>query len=135
MAKAYRFEFDAGNKILLMRFEEKQLTDELLAESYHAVRRYAMSTDAYAGILDFSSVTQFDVSVAFVRHLALEEPAMPRANVRGRIVVATNDVGFNLARMFQTLGEATRPLLHVVRSLDEALEALGVESWRFEPLP
>lgn len=39
-----------------------------------------------------------------------------------------DDVGFGMARMFQMLGESTRPLFHVVRTLNEALEALGVES-------
>jgi hypothetical protein len=37
-------------------------------------------------------------------------------------------------RMFQIVGESSRPLLHVVRTVDEALTALGVESPHFEPL-
>jgi hypothetical protein len=36
--------------------------------------------------------------------------------------------------MFQLAGERTRPLLDVVRTLDEALALLGVESPQFEPL-
>src|SRR5215469_16827931 len=135
MAKGYRFEFDPGNKILLMRFEETRITDELLGEVYKATRQYAIATDAFAGIADYSSVTQVEISAAFVRQLALEEPAMPRASERGRIVVAKDDVAFGLARMFQMLGQPTRPLFLVVRTFDEALEALGVECPQFEPLP
>jgi hypothetical protein len=134
MNKGFRFELDQENKILLIRFEERQLTNESLAEFYTTVRQYSISTDAYAGIFDFSSVTQVDVSTAFIRQLALGEPAMPRANERGRIVVFTNDVGFGLARIFQMLGEPTRPLFLAVRTLDEALEALGVQSPQFERL-
>jgi hypothetical protein len=135
MTKRFRFELDQENKILLMRFKEKQLTNESLAEVYTKARQYSISTDAYAGIFDFSSVTQVNVSAAFIHQLALEEPAMPRATERGRIVVFTNDVGFDLARMFQMLAEPTRPLFLAVRTLDEALEALGVQSPQFEPLP
>jgi len=43
-------------------------------------------------------------------------------------------VGFGLARMFQMLGESTRPLLEVMRTLDEALAALGAQSAKFEPV-
>ena len=118
-----------------MRFEETRITDELLGEVYKAGRQYAIATDAYAGILDYSSVTQVEISAAFVHQLALEEPSMPRARQRGRIVVAKDGVAFGLARMFQMLGEATRPLFLAVRTFDEALEALGVECPQFEPLP
>jgi hypothetical protein len=36
--------------------------------------------------------------------------------------------------MFQIAGESTRPLLQVVRTVDEALTALGAQSPHFEPL-
>ena len=135
MANGFRFELDRENKILLMRFLEKRLTDESLAEVYAALREYAIATDPYAAIVDFSAATQVDLSVDFVRQLALREPAVPRAAERGRIAVFPDDVGFEMARMFQMFGESARPLLHVVRSLHEALEALGVESAQFELLP
>jgi len=41
---------------------------------------------------------------------------------------------FGLARMFQISGESKRPLLDVVRTLDEALAALGIQSTNFEAL-
>jgi hypothetical protein len=127
------FEFDPGNKVLLVRVEGR-LTDELLAELYPTMRKQATATDARAGIVDFSSVSEVALSSAFVREIAKQEPAMVDAT-RPRIIVAPHAVAFGLARMFQMLGESTRPLLEVVRTLDEALEKLGIRSPGFEPLP
>ena len=135
MARGFRFEFDPDNRILLLRFEDTRLTEESLTEIYTAMRQYSTETNAYAGIADFSAVVQVDISEDFIRRLASEEPAMPQAGKRGRIVVFSDEAGFAVARMFQSFGESTRPLFHVVRTLDEALEAFGVESSRFEPLP
>jgi hypothetical protein len=129
----FRFEFDPGNKILLARFEGR-LTDESVEESYRAIRRYSTATDARAGIWDYSSVTEFAMSSALIRQLADEEPAMPNATTRPRIIVVPATAGFGLARMFQIMGEQKRPLLRVVHTLDEALAALGVQSQHFEPL-
>jgi hypothetical protein len=126
----FRFEFDPANKILLLRCEGR-LTDESLAEYYRAARKYSTATDANVGIFDSSLVTDFAVSTEFIRALASQEPAMPDAFKRPRFIVALTTVGFGLARMFQTLGEPTRPLLKVVHTLDEALAALGVQSPQF----
>jgi len=130
---AFRFEFDPANKILLLRFEGR-LTDESLAEYYRAARKYSTATDASVGIFDSSPVTEFAVSSEFIRALASQEPAMPDAFRRPRFIVAPTAVGFGLARMFQMLREPTRPLLKVVRTLDEALAALDIQSPHFEPL-
>jgi hypothetical protein len=135
MTRKFRFEFDSENRILLMRFEDKRLTNESLAEVYAVIRGYAIATNPHAAIGDFSAVTQVEVTPAFIQELALEEPAVPWPSERGRIVVFPDDVGFNLACMFQKFGESTRPLLHVVRTMVEALESLGVESPLFELLP
>jgi hypothetical protein len=53
---------------------------------------------------------------------------------RPRIIVDATNEAFGLSRMFQILGEESRPLLHVARSLDDALSALGVQSPHFEVL-
>jgi hypothetical protein len=129
----FRFEFDPTNRILLLRVEGR-LSDELLAECYGAIRKYSTSTDARAGIFDLSSVTEFALSTDFIRQLAKEEPAMPDAAERPRIIAVEGTLGFGLARMFQIAGESSRPLLQVVHLMDEALAALGVQSPHFEPL-
>ncbi len=130
---AFRFEFDPVNKLLLARVEGR-LTDELLAESYRAIRKYSTLTDASVGIWDLSSVTELAVSSEFVRELASQEPAMADATKRPRFIVAPTAVGFGLARMFRIEGEHTRPLLEVVHTMDEALAALGIQSPHLEPL-
>jgi hypothetical protein len=130
---ALRFEFDAENKILLAR-PEGRITDESLAEVYGAIRKHSTATDARAGIFDLSSVTEFAISAEFVRHLARQEPAMPDALRRPRIIAVMSPTGFGFARMFQIAGAETRPLLEVVHTRDEALATLGVQSPHFEPL-
>jgi hypothetical protein len=97
----FRFEFDPENKILLARFEGK-LTDELLAEFYQVARKYSTATDARAGITDFSAVTEFAISSAVIRQLARQEPAMPDATTRPRIIVVPQTHAFGLARSFRS---------------------------------
>jgi hypothetical protein len=128
-----RFEFEPVNKVLLARIEGR-LTEELLTAAQLAIRKHSTATDASAGIFDFSSVTDWALSSSFIRKLAREEPTMGDPTRRRRIIVAPAAEGFGLARMFQMLGEPTRPLLEVVRTLDEALAALGVQAKSFEPL-
>lgn len=129
----YRFDFDPVNKILLLRFEGR-LTDELLRELYWAVRKYSTATDACAGIWDLSPITEFAVSPELIRDLATQEPAMPDATRRPRFLVAPAMVGLAVSRMFEIAAEHRNPLFKIVRSLDEALAALGVQSPHFEPL-
>jgi hypothetical protein len=128
----YRFELDSINKVLLLRFAGR-ITDESLAESYRAIRKYSTTTDASVGILDLSSVTEFAVSTEFIRQLANQEPAMADAT-RRRFIVAPETAIFGISRMFQIMGEPTRPLLEVVHTLDEVVAALGIQSLHFEPL-
>jgi hypothetical protein len=130
---SHRFEFDPVNKILLLRLDGRQ-TDESLAGCYRAIREYSAATDASAGIWDFSSITEFAVSTEFIRQLARQEPAMPNATMRPRILVIPRTAVFGLGRMFQILGEQSRPLLQVVRTMDEAFAALRVPPPHFEPL-
>lgn len=128
----FQFEFDAVNKILLMRFEGR-LTDESLTEVYWAIRKYMTATDARAGIWDFSSVTEFAVPAEFIRYIASLVPASPDM-ARPRFIVVKETFAFGLARMFEIVGEPRNPLLKVVYTLHGALAALGVQSPQFEPL-
>jgi hypothetical protein len=129
----HRFEFDPENKDLLVQ-PEGRLTDESLLEIYTGIAKYSVATDARAGIFDFSLVTEFAVTADTIRNLARQEPAMPDAVHRPRVLVAPATHVFGIARMFQIVGEHQRPTLSVVRTLDEAFAALGVLSPHFEPL-
>ena len=128
----YRFEFDPVNKILLLRFEG-QLTEESVAEVYRAAQGHWAATDAKMGIADFSKATEFAISTGFLRQFANRAPAGVNAKYP-RVVIAPGPVQFGLTRMFQVVGERTRPSLHVVRTMDEAFATLGVQSPHFHPL-
>lgn len=131
---AFRFEFDSTNKILLSRFEGR-FTDESAAEFHEAAWKYAAATDAQAGIVDFASVSEFAVSAETLRRIARQKTSLPNSARRPRVIVTPQTHAYGLFRMFQIAGEETRPLLTVVRTLDEAFAALGVQSPHFEPLP
>jgi hypothetical protein len=77
-------------------------------------------------IVDFASVTEVALSTRFLRGLAQCEP-VGDATKLPRVIVAPNTFLFGLSRMFQILGERTRPQLQVVKTLDEAFSALGVQ--------
>ncbi len=129
----YYFEFEAENKILLARFEGK-LTNESAAEYHDALGRNWSATEARAGIWDLSGVTDFAVASDFLRYLAMRKPVTPGLTDHPRFIVVPVTAAYGLMRMFQIAGESSRPLLHVVRTVDEALTALGVQSPHFEPL-
>ncbi len=129
---AYRFDFDSANQILRTQFEG-QVTDDELKEFYQLAVQVAAKTCPRARILDFSAVTSFEVSPGTVRDLALSPPPMPNPN-DPRCVVAPSPNIFGMARMFQSLAEATRPNLHVVHTLREAYAILGVQHPKFKPL-
>ena len=130
---AFWFEFDPVNKILLARFEG-QLTNESAAEYHEALGKNWRATNARAGIWDLSAVSDFAVASDFLRPLAERKPITPGLTDHPRFIVVPATAGYGLMRMFQIAGESVRPLLHVVRSVDEALSALGVPSAHFELL-
>lgn len=130
---AFRFEFDPVHKILLARFEG-ELTNES-AEAYHdALGRNWRATNARTGIWDLSGVTEFSLASDFLRNLAARKPVTPGLTDHPRFIVVPETAGYGLMRMFQIMGETSRPLLHVVRTVEEALATLGVPSAHFEPL-
>lgn len=124
-------EFDAESRILRVTLEGR-LTDTILLASYEAAAGYVASHPPCRGIVDFSGVTNFEVSSAGMRQLATSAPAFPTASMR--VLVAPSDFLFGMMRMFQILGEKTRPNLHVVHTIDEAYRLLQVESPEFGPV-
>jgi hypothetical protein len=130
---AFRFEFDPVHKILLARFEGP-LTNQSAEEYHDALGKNWRATNAHAGIWDLSGVTDFAVASDFLRNLAKRKPITPGLTDHPRCIVVPVTAGYGLMRMFQIAGESARPLLHVVRSIDEALTTLGVQSPQFQPL-
>jgi hypothetical protein len=126
-----RLEFDATHELLLLR-AEGQFTEESVRSNQASVRKYATATGVQAVIFDLSGVAEFVLSTNFIKSLAKEEPSVSASHPL--VIVAPSAHGFGLSRMFQSLGEQTRPLLQVVRTMDEALSVLGIPSPHFEPL-
>jgi len=124
-------DFDARNNILRMTLDGI-VTDAILLDSYWRAARYVASHAPCRGIGDISGATKFEVSVSTVRKLALSPPAIPAGYTR--VFVAPQDSVYGMVRMFQTLGESTRPDFHVVRTMDEAYRLLRVESPEFHPV-
>lgn len=77
-------------------------------------------------------MTNFEVSSDAIRQVAAAPPAFPPAYMR--VLVVPKAIIYGMARMFQILGEKTRPDLHVVRTMDEAYRLLRVESPEFGPV-
>jgi hypothetical protein len=129
---SYSFEFAPKDRILRCSFDGR-VTDESLLEYYEQVGKYVVHTEPRAGIVDFSNVTSFDASLETVRSLARSLPAMVDVSLP-RFIVAPAPHIFGIARMFQAMGEDSRPSLQVVRTLAEAYAALGVIDPKFVAL-
>lgn len=124
-------DFDATNNILRGTLDGR-MTGAILLDLYLRTAEYMSSHPPCRGILDFSAVTEFEVSVSAIRQVAATPPAFPPGYMR--IVVIPKDYIYGLARMFQILGERTRPELWVVRTMDEAYDLLQVKSPDFRPV-
>ncbi len=124
-------DLDAKNNILRVTVDGG-VTDEILFEGYGAMAKYLAAHPSCHSICDFSPMIRADFSSEAVRQLA-KAPPLPAAGAL-RILVAPSDSVYGMARMFQILGERTRPNFHVVRTLDEAYSLLQVKSPEFSPL-
>ena len=128
-----RFEFAAGPRVLHVTFEGV-LDDASLRKAYYEVKRYTRATDPAVGIWDMSAVTEFQASSDTVRDLGRSRPALPQPE-RPRFLVAPSEETYGMARMFQGVGEVTRPQLHVVRSLQAVYDELKIAAPKYEPVP
>lgn len=129
---AYRIEFDRKNAVLLMRYDGR-LTQAIAEESGAAIQKCWPATPPSAVIVDFSSVTEFAVPTQFLHRVA-NQVLIVDATGTPVAFVAPAQVAFGLARMFEITGEPRRKFVHVVRTMDEALAALGLQSPNFELL-
>jgi hypothetical protein len=124
-------DFDAENKILRGTLEGS-ITGAMLLDLYAKAAAYIESHPPCRGILDFSKVTDFEVSGDAIRAVAAARPVVPAGYMR--VLVIPQIYIYGLARMFQILGEKTRPELQVVRTLEEAFRMLAVELPDFRPV-
>ena len=129
----YRFDHDVANGILRLCYIG-QISDELIRKAYKATPEAVLKTNPRGMIIDLSEVTAFDVSSQTIHELADYQPTVKDPSVP-RIIVAPTPYLFGMSRMFQLLGEHTRPMLQVVSSANEAYAQLDVVKPKFGPLP
>src|SRR5712675_2664599 len=81
-------------------------TEDLVSQ-IAAIRAHPQFDPEFSELIDASAVTSFNVSSADVRRLAGRDSTFsPSAD---RVFVATQDLVFGLARMFQTFSAERRP--------------------------
>jgi hypothetical protein len=131
---AFAFDFDPIHQILRSTFSGR-VNDEDSLNHQRMAALLAGSLDPRFGIADFSAADPFEATSDGIRELAKLPPAMPKTD-RPRVIIAPSDHVFGMARIFEIVGEATRPNLHVVRSASEAWAILGVEmeEVKFRPI-
>jgi hypothetical protein len=127
---SYETDFDSTDRILCYRLSGR-VTDQDLRELYVVGLGHIAELDPRCGILDLSSVSIFEVTSQTARELARSAPTNSDKS-RITVIVAPSAHMFGLARLFQIERERTTPNLHVVRTLTEAFEVLGVQEPQFQ---
>jgi hypothetical protein len=127
----YFFELDKANSVFLSGWEGS-VTDDELDSSCAAAIKFALSHPLCKGILDFTRATSFDISSEAIWRLA-KSPPVPYLE-KMHVIVAPTEVIFGLGRMYSMLGDETRPNLHVVRTMKEAYDLLGIKDPQFRRL-
>jgi hypothetical protein len=124
----FRLEFDQANQIFLIAFEG-EIDERTVADCSAAVRRVGVAP--LFTIIDNTGVTRADISSEQIRSAARRTPTK---GVR-QVIVAPQNVMYGLSRMFQIEGDEAWDDLHVVRTMREALDIIGVKSPSFSPIP
>lgn len=127
----YLFEFEPVQSVLRCTLSG-HVNDRELLECHGKAVRYVQQTDPATVIVDLTPVVSIDISPATVQGLARSDPAFNPS--RPKFIVAPTDHLYGMSRMYQLIGERTRPRLQVVRSLDEVYLALKIKDFHFQRL-
>ena len=128
----YRFESDPSNRLLRCVWDGT-VTDDLLWENFLAAKKLVAAYPLRNAINDFSGIAKFEGSNEMVHRIAQASPAFGGKDSM-LIVVAPSVYLYGMLRMFSMLGDASRPNVHIVRTIDEAYALLGLSSPNFSPL-
>ena len=126
---SFLLQYERRHHILLIRFEGV-VTDEILLEGYHRVRRWFDTHGRCGNISDFTAVTDFKITGSSIRFLASNSPLVPGDLVR--IIVAPRDDVYGMARMFEMQGAAMGNRVDIVRNLPDALKLASLDQPDFE---
>jgi hypothetical protein len=118
-------DLDPEHRVLRVTLTTSVLTDERATDVYRLVERIASQGGPYSAITDLSQVESFPIATETIRSLAASDPAVPGETPH--VIVVKKGTGYGLARMFQLSRDSMGGQLHVVRSLDEAYDLLGVK--------
>jgi hypothetical protein len=115
---------DRSRRLVVTTYSGR-VTDEDVMHQVREIERNAPYEGEYRVITDFTQVTQFEISSDQIRLVAESKSPLEKAR---RLMVAPSDVAYGTSRMFQMLAGRTRPNISVVRSLDDAYKALGIDA-------
>lgn len=124
---SFRADFDATSRVLLLRVAGK-FSDDSLTALYAVSRKLSAATGAIVGIADLSLVAEYDLTTEGIRSLARQA-----GMTEPRIFIVPQMCAYGLFRMFQGLSDASRPLLQIVHTVQEAFSALDIRFPRFAP--
>ena len=127
----FQLEFDAQIKLIRLT-ANGEVSDQFLTQGINALEKCRTQYGSCNCIVDYSGATQVTVTTPCLRQLAGTAPIFPMECLT--VHVAASDVMYGLARMFQTLSSETRPNLRVVRTMNQALDLIGVKSPTFVPI-
>jgi len=127
--EGFRFEFDNTHKILRLSFLG-DLTDRLLLDGYESAREAWFRHRPFHFIADYSKVRDASVSNETIRAIASRHAVMTVDYLA--IIVAPQNALFDLGNMFEALCKETRHNIHVVHTMAEALNLIGVPSPTFK---
>jgi hypothetical protein len=117
-------DLDPTHRVLRFTVTTRVLTEQGLTNLYRLFGRIASQGGPYSAITDLSQVERFPIPTETIRTLAASSPAIAAGTPR--VIVAKQDVIYGLSRVFQLSRDSMGGQLHVVRSLDEAYDLLGV---------
>ena len=106
-----------------------ELTNQDLLEHQAGLRQDRDFDPKFDQLVDLTRVSRIEVTSEGILELA--EATVFDRGVR-RVMVAPADALFGMARMFQALRDAAGEQHHVVRTLAEARELLGIEADQWE---
>src|SRR5215472_680407 len=128
-AVEYALRFDRKHKVLLIIFG-KVATQASALSTYAAVERVVGVEGPCSVIADLSAVEKVEVTGDFVCSIAWMPHVIPAGKLR--IIVAPRTEIYGLSRMFQLYRGTKSSDVHVVHTLEEAHNLLGLESLSFE---
>jgi hypothetical protein len=125
----YRIDLDPAHSVICLTVTAETVDLQLAEDVYDRLTRIASRGGPYAAIFDLSGVRRSTVPAEAIRDFAHRAPAVPEG--RARVEVAKEPSVYGLARMLQLYRDFMGGQFHVVHSLQEAYEILGVRSEDF----